>query len=106
MAELGPEALFNPDLLSKTQKKKAKTTFSSAGAELKGRERKRAREEAGTKAPVGEDSDDSEDDSAGEDAEAGREGKKVKIDDGEGGKSGNGDGDEGEWFDGAGRMFI
>lgn len=62
--------------------KKKKTTFSSAGAELQGRERKRAREEAGVKVVDSDDSDDEEEE--GKDAE-GRgepEEKKLKTDNG------------------------
>ncbi|MCO5584899.1 hypothetical protein L7F22_038831 [Adiantum nelumboides] len=48
IAEKGPEALFDPTLhLTQTAAKKEKITLSSAGADLQGRERKRAREEAG-----------------------------------------------------------
>jgi hypothetical protein len=81
VAEKGPEALLDPALLSSTKK----TTFSSAGAELKGRERKRAREEAGVKEVVdGDDSDDDEADEVEEqeDGDETREGKKLKMDNG------------------------
>lgn len=48
VAERGPEALFDPNYGMKSAKGKA--TYSSAGANLQGRERKRAREEAGERA--------------------------------------------------------
>ncbi|KAH0445970.1 hypothetical protein IEQ34_025192 [Dendrobium chrysotoxum] len=64
--ERGPEALFDPTLKFGTKKDTqiGKVTFSSAGADLQGRERKRAREEAGQRGEIvesdseGEESDE------------------------------------------------
>ena len=95
--------MFDPDLLESTKKNggsnKQKITFSSAGAELRGRERKRAREEAGGKVAHSDDGSEGEDDAAGgrgeeeeveDDEDKKPELKKAKID------NGPGDDEEGE----------
>ena len=78
--ERGPEALFDKDLMSNTKTKK--TMFSSAGAELQGRERKRAREEAGVKVVDSDDSEDDDENEGDREANGGPEEKKLKIDNG------------------------
>lgn len=72
VAEKGPEALFDPTLhLTQTAAKKEKITLSSAGADLQGRERKRAREEAGQRGEVvqSEEEENSEADTGSSDDE-------------------------------------
>lgn len=65
VAEKGPEALFDPSLhLTQTAAKKEKITLSSAGAELQGRERKRAREEAGHRDEANQAEEEEEDSEA------------------------------------------
>jgi hypothetical protein len=60
--------------------KKKKTTFSSAGAELQGRERKRAREEAGVKVVNSDDSEEEEEEAKDAKEKGEPEEKKLKID--------------------------
>ncbi|PWN35727.1 RNA-binding domain-containing protein [Meira miltonrushii] len=71
VAEKGPEALFDPSLhLTQTAARKEKVTLSSAGADLQGRERKRAREEAGQRGEVvQEEEENSESDTRSSDDE-------------------------------------
>lgn len=77
VAEKGPEALYDPAVVASLTK--SKVTFSSAGADLQGRERKRAREEAGQRGEVVADSDDESEAGAG-DADGPPEEKKLKAD--------------------------
>lgn len=73
--ERGPEALADPTLAFNQdgKAKKNKLTFSSAGAELRGRERKRLREEAGQRDSGSDDSDVDEADEEDDDGD----GEKV-----------------------------
>ncbi|CAO1615550.1 unnamed protein product [Parajaminaea phylloscopi] len=66
--ERGPEAIFDPDLMSSTVSKAGKVTYSSAQADQRGRERKRQREEARQRGEA-VDEEDGEDDSAEEEDE-------------------------------------
>ncbi|CAO1632462.1 unnamed protein product [Jaminaea pallidilutea] len=73
--EQGPEALFDPNLLSGNSSKAAKVTLSSAQAEQSGREKKRLREEARQR---GEKVDDDEAEAESEDEED-AEARQAKI---------------------------